>query len=75
MLLSFLSRREGMNNLKQLLVEKNISQIWLAKKIGVDTSMVSKWTKWGLRIPEKHTMKICKVLKCKLSQLNAGGIK
>lgn len=61
-----------MNSLKRILQEKGISQIELASRIDVPDSIVSKWTKWGFRIPKKHQQKICEVLGCKLSDLEGG---
>jgi len=59
-----------MNLLKNILSERGISQIELAKHIGVADSAVSKWIKWGFKIPVKHVEKICLFLKCKPSDLN-----
>ncbi|MGE0761873.1 MAG: helix-turn-helix domain-containing protein [Bdellovibrionales bacterium] len=62
-----------MSTLKQILQEKGVSQIELAKQIGVADSAVSKWIKWGFKIPFKHKAKICAALNCELSDLNDRG--
>jgi DNA-binding Xre family transcriptional regulator len=59
-------------SLKRILQEKGISQIELAKQIGVADSAVSKWIKWGFKIPPKHREKICAVLNCASSDLDRG---
>ncbi len=64
-----------MNKLKTLLREKNISQIELAKKLEITDASVSKWIKWGVSIPYKHKLKICKILDCSTSDLEEGGDK
>lgn len=61
-----------MNSLKRMLEQRNISQVELAKLIGVADSAVSKWIKWEFKIPAKHRAKICEVLSCDPAELEFG---
>lgn len=65
-----LEKGGSMKFLKQKMKEKKMSQIELAVKLGVSDSSVSKWLRWGVKVPHKYHEKICKELGCKLGELN-----
>ena len=55
--------------LKEARKARGVSQVTLAKRMGVDQPTVSKWER-GARYPHPHTIAaIARALKCKQSEL------
>ncbi len=60
-----------MLRLKEVLENNNMSQVKLAKILGVSTVTVNLWDQNNSEPSLKTTLKICEVLNIKLSQLVA----
>lgn len=45
-------------NLKNLMIENNVSRIELAKRMGVSTSQIDKWCRLGISVNCKHFGKL-----------------
>ncbi len=60
-----------MLRLKEVLENNNMSQVKLAKILGVSTVTVNLWAQNKSEPSLKTTLKICEVLNIKLSQLVA----
>jgi DNA-binding XRE family transcriptional regulator len=58
-----------MLKLKEILEKKGVSQVELAKILGVSTVTVNLWAQHKSDPSLKTTLKICEVLKIKLSDL------
>lgn len=52
-----------MNKLEELLIERGISQAWLAKKINNNHSTLNRWIKENRTPPYETMLKISKALK------------
>lgn len=55
-----------MNKIKKRLMELKISQIEFAVRLGVSDSAVSKWLRWGAKIPAKYKARISEILGCNI---------
>lgn len=58
-----------MLNLKEILVEKQKSQVWLSEQLGVTTISVHNWVKNKNQPSIETALKICSVLEVKISEL------
>ena len=58
-----------MRNLKKLLAERDKSQVWLAKTLGVGEVTVSRWV-IGQRSPDRRTLqRIATMLQCEIEEI------
>ena len=58
-----------LNRLKVVLAEKDLSNIWLSKKLGVSQATVSKWMTNSSQPNLETLIKISKVLNVDVSEL------
>ncbi len=57
------------NNLRRLLEENGMTQLELAKRVGVGTTSVSNWCK-GIKVPRMDKVDaMCKIFSCRRSDL------
>lgn len=57
------------NRLKVVMAEKDLSNIWLAEKLGVSQATVSKWTTNSSQPNLETLIKISKLLNVDISEL------
>ena len=59
----------NINRIKAVLADKMRTNKWLAEKLGVAPTTVSKWCTNGSQPPLETLVKIAKLLECEISDL------
>ena len=58
-----------MNNLKEIIREKGLRQEWIAKKVGVDASVMSLWVNNKRQPNGIHLVQLAKAINCSAEEI------
>ena len=57
------------NNLKEIIEERGLRQEWIAKRVGVDPSVMSLWVNNKRQPNGVHAVRLIEVINCKAGEL------
>tara|TARA_R100001443_G_C3270293_1_gene157883 strand:- start:420 stop:611 length:192 start_codon:yes stop_codon:yes gene_type:complete len=57
------------NNLKSIIEERGLRQEWIAKRVGVDASVMSLWVNNKRQPNGFHATRLIEVINCKAGEL------
>ena len=58
-----------MNNLKIIIEDRGLRQEWIAKKVGVDPSVMSLWVNNKRQPNGFHTVRLINAINCKAEEI------